>query len=98
MGRRCTCWPHVASESRGFEKAHRLEAAAQDLPRISPEVDIEDLLVHGPEVDGVGQIAVAVELAQIRLPSVAATSNGIADQEQRRRRAVLRQLCVEAAD
>src|SRR5215472_12386232 len=59
---------NLAAISEGWllEKRHPIEGLTKDLSGVGAQVGVQDLLVDGPEVDGVLEVARAVQVAEAR--------------------------------
>ena len=70
----CTAFEHpgrqpsqglaAISEAGLLEKRHPIEGLTKDLLCVGAQVGVQDLLVDGPEVDGVLEVAGAVQVAE----------------------------------
>src|SRR5436309_3969857 len=74
---------------RRLQELHAVEGAPKDRRRVGAQMAAQDLLVHGAKVDRVLEIAGVVQGRQARLGPKQAALDGVADQKQRRRRAVI---------
>src|SRR5207237_7956484 len=79
----------LSDRDRRLEEGNLVKRRNQDLVRVGAEVPAQYLLVHGPEVDRVLQVASAVECRQTRLVAVKPTVDRVTDQQKRRSRAVV---------
>src|SRR5438105_5726324 len=81
--------PLLRGERAGLEDRDLVEGLREHFLRVDLEVRVEDLLVHRAEVDGVAHVAAGVELREAGLLAVQAGLHRVADEEDRRRGAVV---------
>src|SRR5690242_17683886 len=76
-------------ERRRLQDVELVVRRVEDFLRVDLEVAVEDLLVHGAEVDRVAHVPAGVELREAGLVAVDAALHRIADEEHRRGGAVV---------
>src|SRR5207237_9113010 len=67
---------------RRLEEGNPVERRAEDLSGIGAEVSAQNLLFHGPKVDGVLEVARVVETREAGLVAVETAMHRVADQHQ----------------
>src|SRR2546427_2885826 len=79
----------TSDSDRRLQERNAIEGRTQDLGRIGAKMSAENFLIHRTEVDRVLQVAGVVQRGQARLLAVQSALHRVADQEQRRGRAMV---------
>src|ERR1700737_5601672 len=74
---------------RLLDQAQLIEAGPEDLLGVGPQVPAQYLLVHGPEVHVVLEVAAGIEVGEAGRLAVHTAFDGVAQEQQGRRGAVV---------